>query len=282
MAEVELRIDTLDQLIASAERDVSRGLFIASFRAIMALEEYMIKNNDYIDDVDGRLHEALINGTIDGQNMVLMDDSTVPDWIASISDEAGKMNVVMNMTIFEVVIGQRDPWHVYVAVNFSMTLNDSSGLASWQRISAAEALVPIEGFEDPLFIRNGLGRITNLINKTPYEGNFTYHDGSDWNMSNLIDHIESSLYAENTDAPSFLKRLEGDLSASEHGIECMVNLKKLSDQAIDINSTASIIDHEYWQDGADGDYRINRTDDWVVIDAAHRAKYNVTALSYMP
>jgi len=122
--------------------------------------------------------------------------------------------------------------------------------------------------------------LNNIINKTIYDGNYTFKINDTWNVTNLLKHIENSLYTENSNAPSFLSRFEYDLSPSPYGIESMVNLKKF--QGLGINEDSSIIDYHYFPDDGNGDYRINVTPSWVKIDDEHRIRYNATGVSYIP
>lgn len=280
MPTVEMRVTGVNNFIKSVERDIERGLYISSFRALLSLESYLIQKGQFLTDADKSFKEALLNGTINGENATLMQSSKLGDWVNSMEKEGEKLNLHLNISIKNIDLYQKDPWHVAVGVNFSLFVNDATGIASWYRLGYKETSIDIVGFEDPLYIVNGLGRMTNAINKTIFENNYTYKINTTWNVTNLLKHIENSLYTSHTDAPSFLMRFENNIAPSQYGIESLVNIKKLSEQDLEVDPTSSIVDYHYWSGAGNGNYRINFTPAWVKIDSAHRVKYNVTAVSY--
>ena len=280
MLVTEMRVDSMNDFIKDLERDTERGLYISSYRALLALEEYIIINGAFLNDVKSSFKEALLNGTVAGRNSSLMMDSTLSAWMEKIEAESLKFNIDVNITLNNVSIYQDDPWHVKVSAGMSFSIEDSTGIASWNRQGPTIASISILDFEDPLYIVYSLGRTTNLINSTPFDGNFTYKIGAAWNVDNLIAHIDNFYYSANPDAPSFLMRFENDLSSSPNGIESFVNLVKLSEFGLEIDDEASVVDYHYWDGVSNGDYRINFTPSWFKIDAGHLAKYNVTGISY--
>ena len=283
MLTIELRVDAMNDFIKNLNRDVERGLYISSYRALLSLEGYIISKGKFLNDTPNNFKEAVINGTLFGENLSLMKDDAVtfPDWINNIKGQSRKLNINAEIITRNVSLYQKDPWFITIGVNYTLIVNDTTAIASWTRQEYTETEISIEGFEDPLYIVFGLGRVTNTINKTIFENNYTFNINGTWNVSNLLAHIDNSLYTANPNAPSFLARFQYNLSPSEYGIESMVNLEKLSEQSIDINDGASIIDYHYFPDDGNGDYRINLTPSWVKIDDEHRAKYNVTAISYI-
>ncbi|MBW2974549.1 hypothetical protein KY366_02425 [Candidatus Woesearchaeota archaeon] len=281
MVAIEMRVESMNDFIKDLKRDTSRGLYISSFRALMALEGHIIQEGEFLDDIEKSFREAVLNGTINNTNSTLMLFSTFPDWIENIQGKAEKFNIQANITLHDVYISQDDPWNIKVSGNLTFSIRDITNLASWDMNETINASISIIGFEDPLYIVYTYGRTTNLINKTPFLGNYTYVSGDGWNVSRLLKEVDESYYKPNTNAPDFLMRFENDLGASPNGIESLVNLKKLSDLGLEIDIGNSIVDYCYW-DGVDGPYRVNFTPSWFMLDNAHRAGYNVTGLSYIP
>lgn len=275
---VEMRVISMNDFIKDLERDTERGLYISSYRSFLALESYIITNGTFIPDVSSYFTEALFNGTVHNSSSYFMSQSTLPLWVDKIKDEAGSFNINLDIKIGNISISQKDPWHVFVGVNFSYTINDSSGIASWDRKRYIETQLSIIGFEDPLYIIYSYGRMSNTINITPYSI-YAYQINGEWNVSNLLSFIDNSYYQSNPSAPSYLMRLSNELGPSPYGIESMVDLVELSQQGLDINDHSSIIDYHYWDDLSDGEYRINFTPQWVKIDSLSLAFYNLTAIS---
>jgi hypothetical protein len=281
---VEMRVGSMNDFIEDLKRDTERGLYISSYRAFMAIEQYVLVNGSFLDDIELRFQEALLNGTVYGANSSLMLGSRFPDWMDNIESEALELNIAVNISLHSISLHQKNPWRVHVDANLSFFINDTTGIAYWQRDEYIQTSFSILEFEDPLYIIMSFGRTSNIINITPFEGNYTYNEGG-WHVENLLSHINNSYYAENDGAPSFLMRFENNLSASACcGIESLVNLKKLEEAgfpAHDLNTQSSLVDYYYWADVRNGDYRINFTPSWVKMDAGHLVKYEVDgALSY--
>lgn len=280
MAVTEMRVDSMNDFIKDLERDAERGLYISSFRALLALEGYIISNGEFLKDVQSSFAEALLNGTVDNTNSTLMKSSTFTLWIEKIESEAQGFNIDANITLHSVNIYQNNPWYVGVSANMTFSIKDITEIASWKIDKIINTSVSIIAFEDPLYIINSYGRTTNLINITPFEWNYTYKVDEDWNITNLLVHAENSYYSSSPSAPSFLMRLEGNIyEASDYGIESLVNLKKLADLGLEVYTGSTIVDYLYWDEAA-GPYRVNFTPSWFRLDNAHREKYNVTELSY--
>ena len=282
MLSVESRIDSINSFIESLNRDVERGLYISSYMAILSMEGYIISEGSFLNDTEDDFMEAVINGTLHGKNLSLMKDESVtfPDWIKNIRQESSKFNIDLDLEVKNMTIYQKSPWHVTVGANYSLQVNESTGLASWNMDRYAETDISIIGFEDPLYIRFGLGRTTNIINRTIFDNNYARKVNGSWNLTNLMEHIRSSYYSANQDAPSFLSRLEYDLDPSPYGIESFVDIEEFIKQGISTNDGSSIIDFHYFADDGNAEYRINFTPSWVKIDDGHRARYNVSIPSY--
>lgn len=280
MSSIEMRIDSMNDFIKDLKRDTSRGLYISSYRALMALEGYIIQHGEFLQDFDKGFREAILNGTINNTNITLMLFSTFPNWIENIQGKAIKFNIDANITLHDVYVFQNDPWHVTVSANLTFFIRDITEIASWDINETINASISIIGFEDPLYIVYSYGRTTNIINITPFEGNYAYKINETWNVSNLLIHTEHSYYTPHPDAPSFLMRFENNLESSPYGIESLVNVEELSDLGLEIREGISIVDYHYW-DEASGPYRINFTPSWFRLDDTHRAKYNVTKISYL-
>ncbi|MBS3142053.1 hypothetical protein J4464_01560 [Candidatus Woesearchaeota archaeon] len=276
---VEARVTSLNDFLSDVRRDIGRGLYISGFRSVLALSEYMINQGTYVDDVQSRFREAMINGTINGSTYTVLQGSTFKDWAQRIQFEGDKVRIDVNITLNTLDVVQDDPWNVLVRANVTMIVKDSAQTATFTTTEFVTAKVGIVGFEDPLYIVNGQGRLTNVINTSIFYGNFTQKINGTWYVSNLLNHTASGYYVADEDAPSFLMRFENDLESSPYGIESLVDLAKFEAQGIQTYEN-SIVDHKYFANSSGTLYRINFTPSWFVIDQAHLAQYNVTGVSY--
>jgi len=276
----EKRIISINDFLNDVKRDLERGLYISGYRSLLAMNEYLINHNSFIDDVRSRLKEGIINGTINDTSANVLQGSTFSDWVQKINYQGDKLKVSINITLVDIDVYQKNPWFVTIGANVTFYVYDELRTAEFNTNELIEADVSIIGFEDPVYIIQGAGRLTNIINETPFEGNYTFFDGSKWNVSNLLAHTYEGYYSANSDAPSFLQRFEDDYTTSPYGIESLVDLSKFSSQGLTVYDN-SIVDHNYFENISSTNYRVNMTPSWFVIDSSHRAKYMVIGLSYI-
>jgi len=275
---VEKRVYSMNDFLLNLQRDVERALYISGFRAVLAMEQKVINTGEFFNSSEQGFKEAIINGTIDNQEYPIMQSSTFPDWIQKIQDEGEQLNIITNITMFDITIEQNSPWVIDISSNVNITLNDINNLASWSINKTVETQISIIGFEDPFYIISSFGRLTNIIKPSPYIENFTYNDETD----NFMEHIYEGYYIQNSNAPSFLQRMENNLSASENGIESILDLEELFQRSLPVLKDTSIIDYQYWNGGGSFLYRINDTPSWVIISQSHLVNYGLENFAYLP
>ena len=62
---LKVRISTMNDFVASAERDIERATYISGFRTILAMEQYLLNGNTIeAAEVEASFKEALFNGTL--------------------------------------------------------------------------------------------------------------------------------------------------------------------------------------------------------------------------
>lgn len=280
MLRVESRISSMNDFVKGLERDAERGLYIASYRGILALDAEVIETGIFFANATQSFEEVVINGTINGNIAPLLNASTFTLWTQKIAAEAQNFNLVAQIGVNSVKVSQIEIWRVLVVANVTFVVEDLGNTARWNRTVQINSSIPIFEFEDPLYIVGSLGRTTNSFNSTPFKRNYTFLEGAGWNVTNLEAQAAEGFYVPHTDAPSFLMRFENDLTASPFGIESLVDLNKLSSLGLAIDPTSSIVDYLYWNATGTGDYRVNFTANWFRLDDDHRAFYNVTEISY--
>ena len=270
---IQTRIETVNFFLKDVEKDLSKGVFIAGFRTLLSFNELIVSNGTYLDDVDLRFNEAFLGGTLYSKPASLMQDSTFIDWANKISAEADKIDVVFNYTINSIKINQTDPWFIDVSLDLTLDVRDKKNISYWVRDKHLVTSIKITDFEDPLYIINSKGRITNPIIQTSIT-QFVVNG----NVENLLKHANNSYYTAHNDSPSFLMRLEGNLGNSTYGIESLVNLAEFQDQGIAINDR-SIVDYIYFGTQNTVNFRINATPSWFKIDQNHLDFYQVTDIT---
>jgi len=250
MQVVEMKVDVMNNFIKDFRDDMERGVYIVGFRSILALDNYIVQNGLFIDDLSARFSEAMINGTINGNFSDLLNASSFADWTAKIKEQAGTIGININFTRQDVAIYQQNPWEIVVNINLTYTVTDWQKTAVWNKTESITAKIPVEGFEDPLYALASYGKVPNKIIRS------NYTDFSD--LNNLIIHLNNSYYIESTTAPSFLMRLEGNLSNSSQGIESLVNLDEFILQGIPQKSRSSV-DYIYFGNDTINSCIVNET-----------------------
>jgi len=277
------RILAMNDFIKDVDSDLERGLYISGFRAILGLEEYITTKGTYLNDTESAFSEVFFNRSFNGTAISVMDGSSFSDWEERINAQAETINMHVNFTIDRLEIMQETPWAVDIYLNMTMLVYDESGMASWNRHKTIHAQIPVTGFEDPLYTVNSYGRLAHVIERTP---STDFVIGNDTSM--LLTFLNSSLYTESTTAPSFLMRLEEDLSNSSCcGIESLVEVNKMTAQGIPAKD-ASIVDYIYFsKTRATSQLCINNSKaepdipSWFKLDIEdnHISTYQITSLT---
>lgn len=275
---VKTRVSTMDSFLDSVEENLERQIYISGFRILFLAESEIVSTGNYIGDIDAFFQEAFFNGTVNGiQETSILPGATYSDLVNSLNDKAASINVNISLNNSKLYVNQSDPWNLDVTLVSDFLMFDKNNLARWDKVQVISAAIPVKFFEDPVFTVNSLARVSRKINQTIYEGNYVI--GTD--VSNLQDHVDKGYYAANVNAPSFLRRFEGDLSADPNGIESFVNIPELSAQGI-ATYDKTTIDYIYFSTNNPVHYGVTGMYSWFRIDSDdnHFVKYNVTGLTY--
>ena len=65
---IDDRIKTMNNFVFSLEEDMSRQVYISTYRAVLSAENYITTNGSFIPNSQTAIEEALINGTISNEN----------------------------------------------------------------------------------------------------------------------------------------------------------------------------------------------------------------------
>jgi hypothetical protein len=216
---IESRVLTMDNFIEDVEHDIERGLYIASMRSLIGMSEFLGENGSFIVNMSKSFNEIMINGTVDNNIINITKNASFGDWMDKITTVGNRIGVQLQFQDLQVTPFQDDPWTVKVTVTGTMLLNDTRGIASWNRAMNITSEISIIQFEDPLYLITSKGKLSNPIERSNYT---SFVSGSD--ASNLIDHANRSYYIATNLSPNFLMRFEGNTSASKTGIESIVNV----------------------------------------------------------
>ena len=279
---IETRISSMESFLDSIEQNLERQIYISGFRTIFLAENRITTTGSYIDDTDSFFQEAFFNGTVNGAPDDILIGTTYWEIISSVNDKASKINVKISLNNSILTVEQVDPWNIKMTLTSDFIMEDKSELARWNKRQEIVAYIPIEGFEDPVFIINTNGKISHKVNKTIYEGEYT--NGIN-NIGNLLSHVQNGYYSENSNAPNFLLRLEGNLSSDPNGegIESFVSGSQLSNEGLVVQQKSKI-DFIYFSSNTPISYSVAGMPSWFLIDdegsPGHIEKYNVTGMTY--
>jgi len=276
---VSSRLRTMDDFVDNFHNDLDRSISISATRAMISLEDYVSSNEEFFDSksaLDQSFKEIFVNGTINGNQVVLMENSSFKNYSKKVMASASAIGFYFNVTINDVSLDQSDPWNIDVHINASVFLNDSQSTAYWIYDKSFFTKVSIEGLRDPLYGIYTQGKFQNAIRRTNIS-NFVV--GQD--TSGLLMHINNSYYYENSNAPSFLMRFYNDINASSNGIETIINIPVLFSQGFDIYPEKPVIDYQYYIDSYIAELcNFQNMPNWFKIKDEELNKYNLSTLNY--
>lgn len=270
---IESRVKSMNYFMDDVQDDIKRGIYIMGFRGILSLIESINIEGEYIDDYQLRFSEAFFNGTVKNRSMLIMQGNTFYEWEEDIVSKANETGIDILIVEPIVYLEQNSPWNVDVIMNFSLVVGDSKGTAYWQRNESISSTVSIINFEDPLYRMGTNGLLPNPIRKKRVE----YFVGPGNDTSNLLNHTIEGRYVEFSGAPGFLKRLEGDFSSDENGIESLVDIDKLDAQGLSVYDK-SVVDYIYFSGSSPGHSSITGMPLWFGLDSEYNMYSNMTHL----
>lgn len=274
MDSVEVRLNTMNEFVKSIKKDLERALYISSFRALLSLMDRISSTGTFLDDTDSDFLVAVINGTVGNGSVSLMVNQTLVDWTGKMELLAKNIDLNLSLRVKNISLHQTSPWFVTVSAAINMSLVDKKQTALWRTVFVVSAMLPVEGFEDPVYIIGTGGRIVRPFVKS---------NVTSWSIISLREHLEKKTYVASPLAPSFLSRLEGDLSASAFGIETLVDTNELYIYGEDIRNRSSV-DYIYFGSQITTNYRIrnitNQGNEYFLLDSEHVGFYNVIGYNY--
>lgn len=259
------RISSMNSFLLTTEDDLKRQLYVSAFRIVFILTDYIAQQGTYHSNIPAAAEEIFFNGTLYHAQQPLMIEATFQDMQETIQTRARSLNLNLTLIPESLSLTQSDPWNINITLVTHLTLSDNTGLAKWDRTETLSILVPIDDFEDPLYIVSTNGAITNQIHKTPY----TFVQGG--SVANLLDHTLNSYYINTTSSPSFLDRLKGDLTADQYGIESLVNRNKQGMPQYE----KSVVDYIYFSSANPESVQVQGMPSWFRLDNDHLSVYGL-------
>ena len=273
---VETRVNTMNDFVKDMQEDLENVVFIAGFRGILSLEDYMMKYDRFMGQEDSPnlaagFKSLFLNGTIitgiKTETMSFMDNNTFLNWTRRMKIEANKTGVILDFTINDVTISHSEPWMVDVKVNLDIYVQDKKNTASWKIDNKDYTKkINISAFADPLYLVNNNGLVNNTMLATTVDPSAS--------SSNLNTHLISSYYIQHSDAPSYLMRFENNLGSSSNGVESLVNSQERINAGLGALGR-SAVDYIYFGTQVVTDCEVKTPSySWFKLDNSHLSFYN--------
>lgn len=170
---LETRINSMNNLHESIVRDMKKALDIITIRAISVSVSYTVVEGNPLPDADSALEDLIQLGTLNGQPQPLMINATFGNWTEKMAEVGLLKGFYVNITCISLKVKPYDSWNLEVQTDLVINITDLQGVASLNRSEKINALVNLEGLEDPLYPLNTGGQASNFITRTPFNGNFT-------------------------------------------------------------------------------------------------------------
>ncbi|MBD3163730.1 hypothetical protein GF323_00860 [Candidatus Woesearchaeota archaeon] len=306
------RVKYTNFFVEDMKKDVERSLYVASFRAFLAAEEYILANEDYLDKnaFNKTMESLILNGTMNGTTMNATNSSTFMNWTKKIGKLARRFKININFTDMNIRVMQNNPWHISVSLYSNVSIIDNEKELGWNFELKKSTSIDIReaNFMDPIYyvesIKNYQQNKNKVLSRKPllnyYEETIypsLWQNQSGFiNVSNLEKHTTEQLYNKSRSAPSYLMRLQGETDCTQpeyfsvcdkYGIESFVNVINHTYENIwDFSHSGQktcIVDYQFFVEGCDpitkkGYNLINMPTDFI-IDWPAMQNYNLTALN---
>ncbi|MFH1209839.1 MAG: hypothetical protein V1663_03550 [archaeon] len=250
-----VQTDTLNSFVKSLKTEyIPSAIRISSDRALLGLIDY-IDREDYLTNVNTDFNKSLLSGKgPDNGNLQYMfevDENnqeinyTIYAALNEIKDLSAQTQIIFSYNPVSAKIEQEDSWTLKITLeNFQINVSSSDGKVKWSDKVNISGYIPITNYRDPvILVEEGLNftimkaDMTDYV--TPLEG--LGMGGEFDNLDKISNQMWNHTFNNNSDAPSFLQRMEGNFTNPEgHGIEYIVN-PAFNSNPSDLN----MIDHYY-------------------------------------
>ena len=280
---IETRIQTINDFIKDIDADSKRVIYISGFRALIAVEDYVASSGRYLNDSEEIFRIAFYNGTVNGTDVEILENSSYYDYLERLRLIADRIGLDIDINVTDITLYHDSAWSVNVIVTTQVNITDKKGLAKWDFDKDYNTSVSLMNIRDPVYSVYTFGRVPNTIRISNISKNDFVDELNNNDTTQLQVHVNSSLYAENTLAPSFLMRLKGNFSSSPYGIESFVFIPELQVQEVSYSDSRSIIDYILFSNITGYQTKacyVDHMDNWFKIDINHTSDYEVDHLNY--
>jgi hypothetical protein len=170
---VKNRIKDMNDLYDNIIRDSGKSLDIITKRAISISTSNIIISGSPLTDADEVIEELILEGTFNGTQEFLMENSTLADWSERMSEIGDIKGYYLNTTFLNLEVKPYDSFNLLVESDLRLNITDKNDIALIARNATISQIVSISEFEDVLYPLNTNGMVTQKIEETTTKGNFT-------------------------------------------------------------------------------------------------------------
>ena len=176
------REDSLRGAVESIEADAARVAGFGANRSVYYAGYYVAYNRTPLGNASARIAEIFMNGSLNGSQCYLNGSGTccfqnqtqnayISLWNASMTRALARNGFNASLRSASAAAAQAGLFEVRIALNGIIFVNDSGGVAWYERATSAVGVVDITGFEDPSYA---------LFNATHHRYLVPWNGSSEW------------------------------------------------------------------------------------------------------
>ena len=159
--------DQIHQVEKSVENDFGKAIVTSGKRAMIAGDDYVVMSGKAIANASAGIRELMENGTIEGNESLLMANNTLANWTKKITDVP--VNFRVNISFSGLGVASNSSFAIVASGRLSVSVADELGIANMTKNGEYyEALITVEEAEDPIFTLKTNGVVTRSIRISPY------------------------------------------------------------------------------------------------------------------
>ena len=163
----------LKRTYASLDRSLHVVIDSAIRRAVIASTNYIFNQSTYLTNAEDDLLELILNGTLNGTPIEMMENNTLTKWINDLEDfYLVSKDYNVSISLKNISLSLTDSFHIQfnATIYANVSKENIAYLSKQWNISERTSIV---GFEDPFYLQNiSRGRASKIIEKPSYP-NFT-------------------------------------------------------------------------------------------------------------
>lgn len=165
-----LRVDEQYYFLQSVKDDFKRSNYISSRRALAAASNYMLTASSSLNDSSSGIRELLYNGTIVGNESLLMENSTITGWADKIETIAERSDFNLSLSLTSLTFDQSSS-HFYSNLSYHFLIQDPRSQSSFSGNESLETGVSYDELVDALNYLRSNGEYSSAYNFC----NFSHH-----------------------------------------------------------------------------------------------------------